>query len=171
MAHQMMLNFWMPLPPCRNELERVARRGHAARWGAIDSKRKWGNIAARAFLEAQNCESVEAWRAVNLPLAYAYILIDWHVKFTRDADNVVAAAKPVLDALTQKGGAGVIEDDNLKHLNLRHAFWDVTQYPGPNGAGECCHVWISEQPLITQSRFCPLPEARLIQSEVRKVTG
>jgi hypothetical protein len=155
----LIFDFWMPLPPCRNELERVAR-GQGARWGSAALKRKWGNIAAQAFLRSQGCDSVDDWKESHPPLAYAYVLADWHVKFTRDADNVGASIKPVLDALTLKG-VGVFEDDNLGHLNLRHAYWELSKYPG-EVSGECCHIWISSEPLVAQTRFCPAPPARLL---------
>lgn len=54
----------------------------------------------------------------KLPLPYAKITIVLKMIHLMDYDGAYTAVKPLLDALKDKGGAGVIVDDSPKYIDL-----------------------------------------------------
>ena len=59
------------------------------------------------------------WDHPALPMANVKLTWTFPDNRRRDPDNLVAASKPLIDALTK---AGVIEDDSWQHMNLEIAW-------------------------------------------------
>jgi hypothetical protein len=93
-----MLTFTFPLPPCLNEQIDLART-HWSKSASI--KKLWTNKIA------QLCKSNGKIQGKF------YIVFYWQVKFSRDSDNVNAAAKFIFDGLVK---AGIIESDSLMYV-------------------------------------------------------
>ncbi|OKH36527.1 hypothetical protein NIES2101_36975 [Calothrix sp. HK-06] len=93
----MIYDLIMPLPPTMNEIIESARSG----WQINAAlKKKWTNLIG-AFVTECDFEL----------LGVVWIEFHWHLKnYGRDADNVAAAAKFIMDGL-QQGRA--IKNDNL----------------------------------------------------------
>lgn len=78
-------------------------------------KSKWTNAWKTAVMEQV---ALQRTKLGKLPIPYAKVTITFYATHLMDYDGAYNAAKPLLDALKSKDGAGVIVDDSPKYIDL-----------------------------------------------------
>ncbi len=79
------------------------------------TRNKWNQAWKEEVGNAVMMQRREFWK---LPLEYAKITIVFFTTRLMDYDGAYNAAKPILDGLKVKDGAGVIIDDSPKYIDL-----------------------------------------------------
>lgn len=128
----MIYELMMPLPPTMNEIVDTARSGWRASAGM---KKKWTNLIGNFVSECDFELFDKVW-----------IEFHWYLKnMGRDADNVAAAAKFIMDGL-QQGNA--IRNDNLTVIQS-----PVTNYYHRSGGDDGVKLRLSNYPDFLLDNF------------------
>jgi hypothetical protein len=125
--HAQQVEIWYPLPPTLNEMVAVNR---SSRYLGANQKEEWTNLCATESIGAPIFAG-QVWMAFT-----------WYVRnWSRDPDNIAAAAKFILDGLEQQG---IIRNDNLTVVQQPWIHW--FSKPG-KGQEEGVYLKISSQPI------------------------
>lgn len=126
------------LPPTLNDIIGIAR---TSRHGSASLKKRW---TARIEKYCEGC-----------PTFYGKVYLEfvWKIRnFSRDADNVAAAAKYIMDGMVE---AGVIKDDSLRYIESPVIHW----YNRADSDGVDVHIYnakaYSERRKQLQTEFLP----------------